>query len=748
VVLEFRQPPRGGIAVKGFRSASSRLSFGQFELCLLEEKLFKRGLPVRLENQPLQILAALLEKPGDVVGREELRNRLWPRGTYVDFDEGLNTAIKKLRYALGDSADAPVFIETIPRRGYRFLAPVSVVEAESSVPENGHQSTSLTTADNPRNPAAFSEPDGLGSPPDQKHTPLPWKRGLGLSLIVLLSLLMAAGAGLYRWRTLLRSRASHEAMEIRKLTDTGDIESAAISPDGRYVIYARRVGEKVSLRMRQLGSGGDAEILPLDTVNFVGLAFSPDGNYLYFARSDKDDPGYRYLYVMPALGGPARKLISDVDSPPSFSPDGRQFVFTRGVPTKNQTEVRIANPDGSGDHLLATIEESEAGSQSGASWSPDGRTIAVPVFHLGKKIGSALYAIAVADGKQREFYSADGEVGRPLWFPDGDGILVTLREPDFQRGQMWMIPFPSGRRQRITNDLSNYGLTPDMTADGKNLVVVERTRVSNIWASSAADGSGLQQITFGESAMLEAIEGERGGLVVLGQDELWSMNADGSSRQLLAKLEADRICRSGGFVVASVWKDGLQHIVRLDSDGTHPLSLASGSFFLPTCSPDGKFVFYADLSSPQRIMRISVEGGTPVEIAKVPGDGLDGSLDISSDGKFVAFPWEQFTPAPAMHLSVISASEGRLVTSFKAPPGIYGIGCVRWSPHDSALQYLVTRDGVTNLWQQHLAGGPPEQLTKFTSGVIFWFNWSRNGKRLLLARGSLTGDAVLLSRFR
>jgi DNA-binding winged helix-turn-helix (wHTH) protein/Tol biopolymer transport system component len=733
--------------VKGSSNVTFRLSFGQFEVELSEERLFKRGVPVRLEHQPFQILAALLETPGEVVGREELRSRLWPSGTYVDFDEGLNTAIKKLRYALGDAADTPVFIETVPRRGYRFLAPISIIEGEKFTPGNGNQSGTQAIPDSPPNPSAIAAHGAVVSQPGQRHRVLTSKRGFGMSLILLLSVVMAAGGVLYRWRTLRRPSINHEAIEIGKLTDTGDIGLAAISPDGRFVIYERKAGEQVSLRMRQLGSGGDVEVLPPDAVFFVGLAFSPDGNYLYFARSDKDLFDYRYLYVMPALGGPARKLITDIDSGPSFSPDGRQFVFTRGIPTKNQVEVHIANVDGTGDHLLATMEGSYAGSQPGASWSPDGKTIAVPVFHYGKD--SALYGITVADGKQRELYSGDREIGRPLWLPSGDGMVVTLHEPDSRRGQMWMIPFPSGPRQRITNDLSDYGLIPDMTTDSKSLVVIEHAQVSNIWATSSADTSHLQQITFGESATLEAIETDRRKLVVLGQGELSSMDADGGSRALLAKLDADHICRCGEFVVANVRKEGLQHIVRLDSDGTHPLSLASGGLFFPTCAGDGKFVFYVDFGSPrQRIMRVPMEGGTPVEIAKVPGDSLDGNLDISSDGKFLAVPWEQYAPAPGFQLSVISATDGTLVKSFTVPPsGVYGVA-LHWSPDNSAFQYVVDRNGVDNLWQQDLTGGAPKQLTKFTSGLIFWFNWSGDGKRLFLTRGSVTSDAVLLSRLR
>src|SRR3984957_11814868 len=112
-----------GVAVSGQRQG--RLSFGTFELDRESGELLKRGSPLRVQEKPFQLLLLLLEHPGEIVLREDLQRRLWPNGTYVDFDKGLNTAVKKLRYALGDSPDKPVFIETIPRRGYRFIAPIS-----------------------------------------------------------------------------------------------------------------------------------------------------------------------------------------------------------------------------------------------------------------------------------------------------------------------------------------------------------------------------------------------------------------------------------------------------------------------------------------------------------------------------------------------------------------------------------------------------------------------------------------------
>src|SRR5215831_9574 len=113
-----------GMVVAGH--SHCRLSFGTFELDCESGELVKRGSPLRVQEKPLQLLLLLLEHPGEIVSREDLQKRLWPNGTYVHFDKGLNTAVKKLRYVLGDSPDKPVFIETIPRRGYRFIAPISV----------------------------------------------------------------------------------------------------------------------------------------------------------------------------------------------------------------------------------------------------------------------------------------------------------------------------------------------------------------------------------------------------------------------------------------------------------------------------------------------------------------------------------------------------------------------------------------------------------------------------------------------
>src|SRR5262249_16409795 len=167
---------------------------------------------------------------------------------------------------------------------------------------------------------------------------------------------------------------SHELnlqnMQITKLTDNGKAGMVAISPEGKYVVYVLRDGEMQSLRMQNVANRSDVQVLAPDVVDFAGLTFSPAGNSIYFVRYDKNTSEFRYLYQMPVLGGAARQLIRDVDGPVDFSPDGSQFVFQRGDLARQIAEVRIAQADGSGERLLASLPASLF-FQYGPTWSPD-----------------------------------------------------------------------------------------------------------------------------------------------------------------------------------------------------------------------------------------------------------------------------------------------------------------------------------------------------------------------------------------
>ena len=165
----------------------------------------------------------------------------------------------------------------------------------------------------------------------------------------------------------------------------------------------------------------------------------------------------------------------------------------------------------------------------------------------------------------------------------------------------------------------------------------------------------------------------------------------------------------------------------------------------PACTPDAKFVFYAANALPRwKIRRVSIDGGDPVDMTENPGESIPGRVAISPDGTLLAFPFDEYTP-PATNLAIASIAGGPPLKTIKAPPGLGG---PRWSPDGKSLQYLLTRNNATNLWEQPVAGGAPKQITTFSSGQIFDFNWTADRKQLLITRGEITSDVVLLSNLR
>jgi DNA-binding winged helix-turn-helix (wHTH) protein/Tol biopolymer transport system component len=751
-----------------FTPTSPRLRFGVFELDPAAGQLQKNSTLIKLPPQPFRLLLLLTERAGTVVTREEIRTNLWTDSTFIDFEHGINFSINQIRAVLADNADKPRYIETLPRRGYRFIAAVEHLNGKNSLPRRVEPVERPSTIDTAtfQFPPIFFDP-GINKPvvdvkagpasqplcapefgPQQSWIASPKLRFAGIAFLSALVLLAV-------WAVYHSPRFHPEvtnplSMEVRRLAETGGIGNAAISPDGRFVVYSRSVNGRWSLRLHDLSADGDAEILPPDGSTPVALAFSADGAHIYFTRDDNSYSGYHRLFVMPSLGGPVRALLEDVDSPPSLSPDGRQFNYTRGKPTKNLVEVRIADADGSGDHLLAAIPESSSVISNGATWSPDGRTIAVGINHEGLEFDSALYAISVANATPRRIFTSDAIMGRPAWLPPaGTTLLVPLLDRLTGRSQLWIVTYPDGRIRRLTNDLSNYALTVDLSRDGKTAVTVEKNIASEIWTSTNGKPQRLDQATSGGGPMLEAVELPGGNTLIRGQTDVWSFDPQSRARTPFAKLTADSFRACGKYVVINALQQGVRRLLRFDLDGRNPTVLDSDNINSLACSPDGQFVFYSVRNSPQKILRVSIQGGVPTEVFRTLNADLLGPLDVSHDGRYIVFCQTAGVPATQIQFVVISTAGGPVLKTVAPASDLLAFDIpLRWSADDRAIQYTVDHSGVTNVWQQPLAGGSPEQLTNFSSGKIFGFNWSLNGKRLLLGHGAVTSDIVLFSHLR
>ncbi len=571
------------------------------------------------------------------------------------------------------------------------------------------------------------------------------KLTLGLFIAGMVLLLGGLGLAIYKL-SVQKSDLNLQNMKLVRITQSGKATDVAVSPDGQYVVYILREGERYSLNVRQVATGSDVQILPPEVVNFRGLTFSPDGNYVYFARSDKSNPNWSYLWQMPTLGGTPRQLVRDIDSSIGFSPDGRRLAFVRGVPDKGEVRVLVAGVDGSGERTLASLP---AAFWNGPDWSPDGKTVAVTTIGGTKVTRGVISAISVSDGAVREIYSTPQPLGQARWLADGSGLLVSIFDPSLGwRGQLWQISFPGGEAHRFTNDLTDYQASLDMTRDRKTLATIESTTAADLWLAPAGDAARARQITTGARANNGLSWLASGALVYADYSgDLFSVQEDGGNRTLLTPGEHNNsfpaTCGDGRFILFQAYRNEKLNVWRMDEDGSNPAQLTNEKLATrPECSPDGKWLLYAHLDD-LTAWQVPIQGGLRAQmVAQNLSDAR--TPQISPDGKVLAYLVMPATLSSSRVVAVVPFGGGSPLYRFDVPMGAFEI---RWAPDGKALDYHLTRAGASNIWRQALSGGPPRQITNFKSDRIFSFDWSRDGKQLALARGSTSSDVILISNF-
>jgi Tol biopolymer transport system component len=578
------------------------------------------------------------------------------------------------------------------------------------------------------------------------------KKWIGLALagiiLVIAGVLLALN---YAGRNQTKTVEPFSKVKVNKLTTNGKASAAAISPDGKYVVHVTGGPGQQSLLLRHIATGSDKEIVPSNGNDFSWVTFSPDGGYVLFSRQE---PGVYPAYQVPVLGGTPKKLTSeDADTPVTFSPDGKRFAFMRGAPQRGEVFLIVANADGTGEQKLVTRKISEFSGRTWSlpSWSPDGKIIAFAHRTAdgdGRNIN--VIAVSVTDGTEKQItFQKWFTVDALCWLPDGSGLIITAvdREPSSTR-QIWYVSYPSGEARRITNDTNNYrGIS--LTADSTALVTVQSEQVSNVWSAPGGEASRATQLTSNRTDGINGVVWTPDGRIVYtsgtgGRSDIWIMNADGTGQRQLtteARNISPSVSPDGRYIVYSSTRAGAYNIWRMNIDGGNPKQLTSSSNDgLPSFSPDGQWVFYtATESEKQRLRKVATDGGDPIKLT----DYTTASPLVSPDGKQIACGYinDQET-TPRWRIAIISSDGGPPVKTFD----ISALQSrFQWASDGRAILYDITRDGVTNLWSQPVDGSPSKQLTDFKSDQIFRFDWSRDGKQLLFARGTITSDVVQIS---
>jgi Tol biopolymer transport system component/DNA-binding winged helix-turn-helix (wHTH) protein len=543
--------------------SSSIIRFGTFELNLRAGELRQRGQKIKLQEQPLQVLAALLERHGEIVTREELRSKLWPADTFVDFDHSLNAAIKRLRDALGESADAPVFIETLARRGYRFIGPINGAPSAAGV--------------NKSIPAA------------QESQSFRLTRRLAVAC---LATIVIAGLIWVMWRSPLRRRDITE----RKLTSNSSenrVRSASVSPDGKYLAYADNTG--VYLKVIRTGETHPVG-LPANFSARVDDWF-PDGSHLLVSRKDS---GKLSLWSISVFGGSPRPLTDDA-SGGAVSPDGGHVAFHRAALTYDGSlgrEIWVMRSDGTSPIKVATDQGSVVGTPT---WSPDGKRIAYVRSELA--FNSPTRSVEMNEwetAKAHTLFSDNYLTPALHWLPDGRLICAIDTEQTAGRADssVWAVTLSpdgkiSGSPKRLTQGMGEINQFTG-SADGKMLAALREHWSPSIYIGTlTADGATLsahRRLTLDESASIPTA---------------WTPD----SKEIL--FESDRNGRSEIFKQAT------------DQALAERLVTSAEQLSQPRVTPDGSEILYvsapsqtADAETASSIFAIPILGGAPRLVLK------------------------------------------------------------------------------------------------------------------------------------
>lgn len=584
------------------------------------------------------------------------------------------------------------------------------------------------------------------------------KFGASVVLATVLAVIALGTFGIYKLVTRTPPVARFQNIGLSRVTNSGDVIDATLSPDGKYIVYVRSDRNYQSLWIRQVSTANDKEIVPSAHVGFFGITFSPDGSEVYYAVKVKLDTGT--LYRIPSLGGPAVKVLEHIDTPISFAPDGKRFVFVRGsYPNPGESALVIANVDGSNEQILVVRKRPDRFTPlffTGPSWSPDGKLIAATVMTSARVCNVLAFPV---DGGPEQMLTREPWpfAARVQWLPDMSGLLVVAGD-GINVSQHWMLSYPDGEKRRITNDLSAYRVI-SLTADGQKLATIQIDGLINLWVAPEGDATRAVRLPTGNVGFYASagnnLSWTRDDRVVYmsnegGVPDIWIADPNGANRkQLTTQGATSPVATSDGkYIVFISARDGILAIWRMNIDGSNPVRLTNGpSDVYPSLTPDGKWVYYTDNDGAKpTLWKVSIDGGTPVQVL----DHLASSAVVSPDGKLLAYsyPESQDPFAPPNRVAVVNLADNSPVTTFSFGPSSTVPTLIQWSADGKSVHYSVNTNSVSNVWSQALAGGEPTQVTDFKDSLMTGFAWSKDGKLFASMRGSLLRDAVLIADLR
>ena len=705
--------------------------FGPFTLDGRSGELRKGPTRLRVPDQSIAILMELVQSPGELVTREALRDRLWPPDTHVDFEAGLNAAVRRLREALDDSADAPRYVETLPRRGYRFIAPVDGTPPAAALAPAASAGADVSVV---------TLPEGARVPPRRK-----------LALVILVLTLLAAGA----WVALRRNDAaptvsgvakpvpitSLPGLEIdpaispagnlvafawdgergdnfdiyvcsidgssrlRLTTDAAPDHLPAWSPDGQRLAFVRVVsGRRVIMEVAAPLGGAERRLFEAgperDAVAFgglhgrYGLSWTPDGGHLLF--NDRNASAFATaIYEYSLEDGRRRQLTSPPanlsDGQPIVSPDGRYLGFVRRNDSDFGGSVFVQKFDRlhtEGEpvqltfgHLVRTFD-----------WTADSRSI---IHDSWSENG--LWRIGVGGGKS-ESVLPNIWAGTPSVARSGAGVAYQNSSRD---SNIWELPTPPSPTREPSGD-ATFRLIASTSGDTDPQFSPDGTRIAfgssmsghrQLWVANR-DGSGSKRLTNFEGGWLGSPSWSADGQWITfdaTRNKAWNLYIVPANGGPIRPLTSDAFNNvrpswslDGQWIYFGSDRTGNWQIWKIPSAGGTAEQVTRGGGMEPVVSPNGRSVYYAKQAE-QGIWEVPAEGGQEVQIVN---QGRELNFDVADTGIFMM----DVSTKPQATVEMFSFSSRQLTTVARLPPGLQ---------FSNTSWLRVSRDGRAMLYVQY-----------------------------------------------
>ncbi|HEY0462271.1 MAG TPA: winged helix-turn-helix domain-containing protein [Pyrinomonadaceae bacterium] len=706
--------------------------FGEFRLDPEEKILTRDGKPVEVAPKVFELLTVLVENHGRLLEKDKLMDKIWA-DSFVE-EGNLTFSIRQLRIALGDDAHEPKYIKTVRSHGYRFIADVRQITEE--------------TKPRIRQTAA---------PLEQRNAPQIKKPRSGAFLVSVIFLVVALGAGAWYALHVFRQRASvlTAPFDVEKLSANGKVNFAALSPDGKNLVYTNRAAnETEAIWLRRLETGDNVELIAPVEANHYDLEFSPDGTTLYYSFVPWQASESSGIYRVSIRGGAEQKIAGDIFGRVGISPDGARVTYNRCPRREDEyCSLWIADADGANERRLVTRA---SGLYVGDSdFSPDGKRVAFTVGQARNKANEfGVWTIDLETGAEREFTPEKFYVITSVaWLPDAGGLLLSAFKFPDNNFRLWQIA-ADGAATALTNVSEHYEFL-SIDKDARRLAAIQVKENFQLRLVSLDNPADVRFLADGGSAAFAPDGKIYFSSTMSGNHEIWSISADGTSRRQLTNSKDEEyypvVAPDGNAVYFASTRSGAAQVWRMKPDGTEQTQITheAGGFPL-SVTKIGEWLYYLH-GVDRTLWRVSLSTGEEQLVLNRQNWLGFGSVQnwsgfgVSPDGSLAAYPDKQ---GDENILAVAQIPGGQTLKTFHLPDKKSVLQQIGWTPDGSSLLYLSTDQKFENviLWKQPLDETTPRQIVALGKNAVSGYNLpvSPDGKTLAAVQQEILSDVVLL----